>query len=80
MLVFKENVYGFVYDSQFGNVTQIFKTPLDEETIEIIEESIDEDYDVLFTDIKDVREMFEITSKESLENDEEGFNDVLDFI
>jgi len=42
MLVFKENVYGFVYDSQYGNVTQIFKTPLSEETINIIEESIDE--------------------------------------
>lgn len=80
MLVFKENVYGFVYDSQYGNVTQIFKTPLSEETINIIEESIDEDYDVLFTNIEDVREMFEITSKEDLEDDEEGFNDVLDFI
>ena len=80
MLVFKENVYGFVYDSQYGNVTQIFKTPLSEETINIIEESIDEDYDVLFTNIEDVRDMFEITSKEDLEDDEEGFNDVLDFI
>ena len=80
MLVFKENVYGFVYDSQYGNVTQIFKTPLSEETINIIEKSIDEDYDVLFTNIEDVRDMFEITSKEDLEDDEEGFNDVLDFI
>jgi hypothetical protein len=80
MLVFKENVYGFVYDSQFGNVKKIYNKPLTENEIELIEESIDEDYDVLFTDIKDVREMFEITSKESLENDEEGFNDVLDFI
>lgn len=80
MLVFKENVYGFVYDSQYGNVTQIFKTPLSEETINIIEESIDEDYDVLFTDIEDVKEMINITSKEDLEDDEEGFNDVLDFI
>jgi stress response protein YsnF len=80
MLVFKENVYGFVYDSQYGNVTQIFKTPLDEETINIIKESIDEDYDVLFTDIEDVKEMINITSKEDLEDDEEGFNDVLDFI
>jgi hypothetical protein len=80
MLVFKENVYGFVYDSQYGNVTQIFKTPLDEETINIIEESIDEDYDILFTDIEDVKEMFEITSKEDLDGDEEGFNEVLDFI
>ena len=80
MLVFKENVYGFVYDSQFGNVTYIIQKPLNEETIDVIKNSIDEDYDVLFTNIEDVREMFEITSKEDLENDEEGFNEVLDFI
>jgi hypothetical protein len=80
MLVFKENVYGFVYDSQYGNVTQIFKTPLSEEIINIIEELIDEDYDILFTNIEDVKEMFEITSKEDLDGDEEGFNEVLDFI
>jgi len=80
MLVFKENVYGFVYDSQFSNVTYIIQKPLNEETIDVIKNSIDEDYDVLFTNIEDVREMFEITSKEDLENDEEGFNEVLDFI
>jgi len=34
----------------------------------------------LFTNIKDVREMFEITSKEDLLDDEEGFDEVFDFI
>ena len=79
MLVFKENVYGFVYDSSIGNVDKIYNKPLTKNEIDLINEILSED-DVLFTDIKDVREMFEITSKESLENDEEGFNDVLDFI
>lgn len=82
MLVFKENVYGFIYDSQYGNVTKIFKTELDEETIELVKETIDEDYDCLFTnsDLEEVNEMFTFDSKEDLVNDEEGFNDVFDWI
>ena len=79
MLVFKENVYGFVYDSSIGNVEKIYNKPLTKNEIDLINEILSED-DVLFTDIKDVREMFEITSKESLENDEEGFDEVFDFI
>ena len=79
MLVFKENVYGFVYDSSIGNVEKIYNKPLTKNEIDLINEILSED-DVLFTNIKDVREMFEITSKESLENDEEGFDEVFDFI
>jgi hypothetical protein len=45
----------------------------------MINEVLSED-DVLLTNIKDVRELFEITSKENLENDEEGLNEVLDFV
>jgi len=80
MLVFKENVYGFIYDSQYGNVTQIFKTSLDEDDIKLLRETIDEDYDCLLTDIKDCNEMFEIKSLDDLLNDEEGLNAVFDFI
>ena len=79
MLVFKENVYGFVYDSSIGNVDKIYNKPLTENEIELINEVLSED-DVLFTNIKDVKEMFEITSKEDLLDDEEGFNEVFDFI
>ncbi len=80
MLVFKENVYGFIYDSQYGNVTKIFKTPLDKDDIKLLRETIDEDYDCLLTDINDCNEMFEIKSKDDLLNDEEGLNAVFDFI
>jgi hypothetical protein len=79
MLVFKENVYGFVYDSSIGNVDKIYNKPLTENEIKLINEVLSED-DVLFTNIEDVRDMFEITSKEDLEDDEEGFNEVFDFI
>jgi hypothetical protein len=78
MLEFKENVFGFVYDSSIGNVKKIYNKQLTEYEIELINEVLDED-DVLFTNIEDIREMFEITSKEDLEDDEEGFNEVFNF-
>ena len=79
MLVFKENVYGFVYDSSLGSVKKIYNRQLTENEIELINEIISED-DVLLTNIENVRELFEITSKEHLKSDEEGLNEVLDFI
>jgi hypothetical protein len=79
MLRFKENVYGFIYDSSFGSVKKIYNRQLNENEIELINEVISED-DVLLTNIKDVRELFEITSKEHLTSDEEGLNEVFDFV
>jgi hypothetical protein len=79
MLKFKENVYGFVYDSSIGSVKKIYNRQLTEDEIELINEVISED-DVLLTNIESVRELFEITSKEHLKSDEEGLNEVFDFI
>jgi len=79
MLVFKENVYGFVYDSSIGNVKKIYNKQLTENEVELINEILSED-DVLFTNIESVRELFEIESKEHLKSDEEGLNEVFDFI
>jgi hypothetical protein len=79
MLVFKENVYGFVYDSSLGSVKKIYNKQLNENEVELINEILSED-DVLFTNIESVRELFEIESKEHLKSDEEGLNKVFDFI
>jgi hypothetical protein len=79
MLVFKENVYGFIYDSSLGSVRKIYNKQLNENEIELINEILNED-DVLFTNIESVREIFEIESKEHLKSDEEGLNEVFDFI
>ena len=80
MLVFKENVYGFVYDSQYGNVTEVFRDePLTERDIFLCNSILGED-SALFTDIEDCNDMFEISCKEDLDNDEEGLNEVSDFI
>jgi hypothetical protein len=79
MLKFKENVYGFVYDSGYGNVVKIYNRPLNENEIELINEVLSVD-DCLLTNIEDCNDMFEITSKEHLKSDEEGLNEVFDFV
>jgi hypothetical protein len=79
MLVFKENVYGFVYDSSIGNVKKIYNKQLTENEVELINEILSED-DCILVDIEECNCLFEITSKEGLLNDKEGLNEVFDFI
>jgi len=79
MLVFKENVYGFIYDSCLGCVKKIYNKQLNENEIEMINEVLSED-DVLFVDIENCNDMFEILSIEDLNNDEEDLNEVFDFV
>ncbi len=79
MLKFKENVFGFIYDSSIGNVKKIYNRQLTENEIELIEEVLSED-DVLFISIHIINEIFNIESKEDLDYDEEGLNEVFDFV
>ena len=78
MLVFKKDVFGFIYDSQIGNVIHIFRTPLNDEAIDSYVKNLGED-EFMFTDIEEARDMFDIESKEQLDNDGEGLNNVFDF-
>jgi hypothetical protein len=79
MLVFKENVYGFVYDSQYGSVRTVFNKPLTEQEIEFGNTILGED-DCIMVDIEECNCLFEISCKEDLIDDEEGFSEVFDFI
>lgn len=79
MLKFKENVYGFIYDSVDGTVTEVYNEPLTEKEIFLINNVLGEDV-CLFTDIEDCNDMFDIITKEDLLMDEEGLNKVFDFI
>ena len=77
MLVLKENVKGFIYDSIEGRVIEIFYDEMNLDDLELDEDML------LFTneDVVDfINEMFTIDSKEDLEYDNEGLNKVLDFI
>jgi hypothetical protein len=77
MLVFKENVYGFVYDSIDGSIVKIFNEELSEDKIEFINEIIDED-SVLISDEEILNRLFEIDNKEQLLEDVE-LKDVVNF-
>ena len=76
---FKDGVYGFIYDSVYGEVTKVFTEPLNELELKLVSSVIDED-DCLFTDIKSVNEMFEFDDEYSLSSDSEGLNKVLEFV
>jgi hypothetical protein len=77
MLVFKENVKGFVYSSINGWVIKIFNEELSEDKIELVNEVIDEDS--IFISNEDIlNELFEIDSKEQLLEDID-LKDVVDF-
>jgi hypothetical protein len=78
MLKLKVNVFGFIYDSVYGYVNEIFTQPLTENEINLINRVLNED-DVLFIDNESINDMFDISSKEDLENDEESLNKVLEW-
>jgi hypothetical protein len=77
MLVFKENVKGFIYDSIYGNINFISDKELSEYDIELIDKVISED-SILISDEEMLNELFEINSKEELEQDSE-INSVVNF-
>ena len=79
MVKLKNEVTGFIYDSEYGNVQKIFTEPLTEKEIKLINKVLSED-DVLFTDNSDINSMFEFDCKEDLESDVEGLNEVLEWV
>ena len=79
MVKLKENVFGFTYDSEYGNVQKIFTQPLTKNEIKLVNKVLSED-DVLFTDNEDINSMFEFDCKEDLESDVEGLNEVLEWV
>ena len=66
MVKLKENVFGFTYDSEYGNVQKIFTQPLTKNEIKLVNKVLSED-DVLFTDNEDINSMFEFDCKEDFE-------------
>jgi hypothetical protein len=86
---FKDNVHGFVYDSQFGEVKKVLGWKLNEGEIKALESrkgvlcealGMESEYDCLFTNIDSVNELFVFESEDSLNCDSEGLNKVLDWI
>jgi len=79
MVKLKNEVTGFIYDSVYGYVKIIFGQPLTENEIKSIERVLNED-DVLFTSNDSLNDMFTFNCKEDLENNEEGFKEILEWV
>ncbi len=79
MLVFKKNIFGFIYDSSIGNVEKVYNEPLTQREKEMIWDVLDEDT-CLLTQIEDCNDLFNIGTKDELMDDKEGLNEVFDFI
>jgi hypothetical protein len=77
MLVFKENIKAFVFDSSNDTVTKIFNRKLSAAGSMLVMEVVDED-SVLFESEEWINEVFTVESKEDLENDSE-LSKVLDW-
>ena len=77
MIKFKSEVKGFIYDTCYGHVKQVF-TELAEQEIEIINKVLSE-YDMLITESSDVNELFEFETEDQLKNDSEGLNNVFEW-
>jgi hypothetical protein len=77
MLVFKENVKAFVFDSSNDEVTKIFNRKLSAAGSMLVMEIVDDD-SMLFEDEKFINEVFTVESKEDLESDSE-LSKVLDW-
>ena len=77
MLVFKENVKAFVYDSSNDTVTKVFNRKLSAAGSMLIMEVIDED-SVLFEDEEFINDVFTVESEDDLKNDSE-LSKVLDW-
>ena len=82
MLRLKEGVTGFIYDSQYGCVDKIFNEPLTVEQEKLISRVIN-DYSVLFTNNKDINEMFEFEEDENGTVEfsvEDGLGEVIEWV
>jgi len=77
MLVFKENVKAFVFDSSNDTVTKIFNRKLSAAGSMLITEVIDDD-SMLFEDEEVINEVFTVESEADLKSDSE-LSKVLDW-
>ena len=68
MLVFKENVKAFVYDSSNDEVTKVFDRQLSAQESMLVMEVVDDD-SMLFESEEWINEVFTVESKEDLESD-----------
>lgn len=70
---FKEGVFGFTYDAQYGDIIDIITEPISEQEERFFNKYGSDDI-VLFTDTSDLPEMFGIETEADLNN----WNEILE--
>ena len=75
-LRFKDGVYGFVFDSMYGEIENIITEPISENEMKFFDK-ISNDYTCLFTDVDSVVEVFDLESEE-IENG--SWDDILEIV
>jgi hypothetical protein len=73
---FKENVYGFVYDTIYGDIINVITKPVTEEQVKFFNDT-NEDH-VLFNNTEELPELFGIEEIEDVEN--EYWGEILEVI
>lgn len=77
MIKLKSEVKGFIFDTCYGQVKQVFNS-LTEQEIEIINKILNED-DVLIVESDNLNELFEFETEDQLKNDHESLNKVFEW-
>ena len=77
---FKEGIYGFIFDSADDTIVKVFTKPVTETELALIGEVIGED-DCVFTDIKEVNEVFDFDVESfCVDVDEVGYGKILEYV
>jgi len=71
---FKDGVYGFVYDSMYGDIESVITEPMSENEIKFFNKHCSE-YTVLFTEANNLVELFGIETETDVV---ENWNDILE--
>jgi hypothetical protein len=75
-LKFKDGVYGFIYDSMYGDIENIITEPMTEENIKFFNDNAG-DYIILLTEINDIVELFYLKDKNEII---EFWDDILEVV
>jgi hypothetical protein len=75
-LKFKDGVYGFIYESMYGDIVDIIKEPITKKQSSFFNKYSGE-YDVLFTSVEDIIDLFEIKSKDDVD---EFWDEILEVV
>lgn len=77
-LQFKQGIYGFVYESVYGNITEILTKPVTENEVRFFNNHSGDN--VMFTDIDTLIELFSLDDDKDPEYIKQYWGDILEVV